>query len=63
MDSWPIGEWAFWAIAGLITFSLLPDRAQLPMLCVILLGALAHMEMKRRGSSRDFLSKITGLSI
>lgn len=62
-SSMPVGEWAFWALVGLITFSMVPQRAQFAALVVILLGALARMEMRRRGSSREFLSRVSGLSI
>lgn len=60
---WPIGQWALWTLAGVVTFSFMPPRARVPFVAIVLLGALASMELRRRGSSREFIEKTTGIDI
>lgn len=63
MREWPIGQWALWTLIGIVTFSFLPERARLPFVAVVLLGAFASMEAKRRGASREFIAKTTGIEL
>lgn len=51
-------QWALWTLFGALLLTSMPDKARVPFLVVIILGALVYMEKKKPGESARFFKKL-----